>query len=306
VPLSEQLLNTVLNNLDVAVFITDAQGRIQWINAAFTSLYGRPATQVIGREASLLGSLVGRPEGSSSAEGDVVHRRADGSTLNLRLRQEAVFKAGERSPTEIVYVARQRDEADLLRRELRQLQDDLDLARKALTEVVTHDEVTGLYNPRQFRRFVAEEIGRSRRSRRPLSLLLVDVNDWKKLRTAHGEGAADDVLREVAAAVRGNLRPVDRAARHGEGELGVLLPDAFADDAIVVAERLRQLVARKVFSVSNTRGERVDVTVTLSFGVAGLHEGDDAPETLLAAANRALSEAKGRGASCVVAFVDLG
>jgi diguanylate cyclase (GGDEF)-like protein/PAS domain S-box-containing protein len=305
VPLSEPLLHAVLDNLDAAVFVTDLDGRIQWVNAGFSALYGRRPASVIGREASLLGPMVGRPDGALSAEGEVVHHRADGLALRVRLRRQAVT-AENGKVTEIAYIGRMLDEADYLRQELRRLQDDLDIARKALAEVVTHDEVTGLYNPRQLRRFIAEEIGRSRRSRQPLSLLLVDINGWKKLRTEHGDGAADDVLRGVAAVLRGNLRAVDRAARHGEGELGVLLPDAFADDAVQVAERLRQLVASKTFSASSPRGERVDLTVTLSFGVAGLHEGDDAPETLVAAANRALAEAKSRGASCVVAFVDLG
>src|SRR5262249_41929431 len=102
---------------------------------------------------------------------------------------------------------------------------------------------------------------------------------------------------------RSNLRPVDRPARYGGAELAVLLPDTFANDGVQVAERLRGLVseaAARTKSAATTRPK-----VTISVGVAGIHESGKSTEDLHQAENLALKEAKSRGRDAVVAFVDL-
>jgi len=152
-------------------------------------------------------------------------------------------------------------------------------------------------------RLLADEVMRAHRYKHPLSLLLVDVDDLARINAEHGTPMGDEVLRSVAAVLRANVRPVDRPARYGGAELAVLLPDTFATDGVQVAERLRSLVseaAARTKSAATTRPR-----VTISVGVAGIHESEKSAEELLQAADLALKEAKDRGRNAVVAFVDL-
>jgi two-component system cell cycle response regulator len=194
-------------------------------------------------------------------------------------------------------------EVERLRGALRAAEEQLATERAAVRELTVRDELTGLLNRKEMTRLLADEVMRARRYKHPLSLLLVDVDDLARINTEHGTTMGDEVLRSVAAVLRANLRPVDRPARYAGAELAVLLPDTFATDGVQVAERLRALVteaAARTKSAATTRPK-----VTISVGVAGIHESEKSPEELLDAATLALKEAKDRGRDAVVAFVDL-
>lgn len=194
-------------------------------------------------------------------------------------------------------------ELERLRGELRAAQEELANERAAVRELTVRDELTGLLNQKEMTRLLAYEVMRARRYKHPLSLLLVDVDDLARINAEHGSPMGDEVLRSVAAVLRSNLRPVDRPARYGGAELAVLLPDTFANDGVQVAERLRGLVseaAARTKSAATTRPK-----VTISVGVAGIHESEKSGDELLQAATLALKEAKARGRDAVVAFVDL-
>jgi two-component system cell cycle response regulator len=200
-------------------------------------------------------------------------------------------------------IATLRVENERLRAALRAAEDELAAQRAAVRELTVHDDLTGLLNRREMQRLLADEVMRARRYKHPLSLLLVDVDDLARINAEHGTPMGDEVLRSVAAVLRANLRPVDRPARYGGAELAVLLPDTFASDGVQVAERLRSLVtdaAARTKSAATTRPR-----VTISVGVAGIHESEKSPDELLQAAKLALKEAKDRGRDAVVAFVDL-
>jgi diguanylate cyclase (GGDEF)-like protein len=194
-------------------------------------------------------------------------------------------------------------EIERLRGELHAAQDELASERAAVRELTVRDELTGLLNQKEMTRLLDYEVMRARRYKHPLSLLLVDVDDLARINSEHGTPMGDEVLRSVAAVLRSNLRPVDRPARYGGAELAVLLPDTFANDGVQVAERLRGLVseaAARTKSAATTRPK-----VTISVGVAGIHESEKSGGELLRAASVALKEAKARGRDAVVAFVDL-
>jgi diguanylate cyclase (GGDEF)-like protein len=207
----------------------------------------------------------------------------------------------ERSAAETI--AELHAEIERLRGALRAADDQLSTERAAVRELTVRDELTGLLNHKEMTRLLADEVMRARRYKHPLSLLLVDVDDLARINAEHGTPMGDEVLRSVAAVLRANLRPVDRPARYGGAELAVLLPDTFATDGVQVAERLRTLVseaAARTKSAATTRPK-----VTISVGVAGIHESEKSADELLHAATVALKEAKGRGRDAVVAFVDL-
>ena len=206
-------------------------------------------------------------------------------------------------PSDADTIAGLRAEIQNLRSALRAAQNELAAERAAVRELTVRDELTGLLNRKEMTRLLADEVLRARRYKHPLSLLLVDVDDLDRINAEHGTPMGDEVLRSVAAVLRANLRPVDRPARYGGAELAVLLPDTFATDGVQVAERLRGLVseaATRTKSAATTRPK-----VTISVGVAGVHESEKSAEELLQAADLALKEAKDRGRDAVVAFVDL-
>ena len=206
-------------------------------------------------------------------------------------------------PPDAETIAGLRAEIANLRAALRAAQDELASERAAVRELTVRDELTGLLNRKEMTRLLADEVLRARRYKHPLSLLLVDVDDLDRINAEHGTPMGDEVLRSVAAVLRANVRPVDRPARYGGAELAVLLPDTFATDGVQVAERLRSLVseaAARTKSAATTRPR-----VTISVGVAGIHESEKSAEELLQAADLALKEAKDRGRNAVVAFVDL-
>jgi two-component system cell cycle response regulator len=194
-------------------------------------------------------------------------------------------------------------ENERLRTALHLAEEALATERAAVRELTVRDELTGLLNRKEMTRLLGDEVLRARRYKHPLSLLLVDVDDLARINAEHGTPMGDEVLRSVAAVLRANVRPVDRPARYGGAELAVLLPDTFATDGVQVAERLRSLVfeaAARTKSAATTRPR-----VTISVGVAGIHESEKSAEELLQAADLALKEAKDRGRNSVVAFVDL-
>ena len=149
------------------------------------------------------------------------------------------------------------------------------------------DDLTGLYNRRRFDDALANELVRSRTFGAPLSLLLVDLDNFKVVNDEFGHQRGDDVLRRAADLVREHLRDGDIAARLGGDEFAVIAPDTASVGALALAERLRQSFARLRAPA-----------VTASFGVAECVE-DESAEDLLRRADHALYEAKRRGRDCV-------
>jgi diguanylate cyclase (GGDEF)-like protein len=160
--------------------------------------------------------------------------------------------------------------------------------RQAIT-----DELTGLVNRRRFNEALDDEIERSRRLGTTLSVLLADLDDFKRINDRFGHPAGDDALRDFAKLLRVHLREIDVAARLGGEEFAVLLPETDLEGALTVAERLR----RHVDARAGARGS--DVRLTTSIGVAQYRSGTR--EDLLRRADEGLYQAKQQGKNCVVA-----
>jgi diguanylate cyclase (GGDEF)-like protein len=172
-------------------------------------------------------------------------------------------------------------------------------ANSMLRELSVRDGLTGLYNRRHFDERFVLEWRRALRSRRPLSLLLLDIDHFKRLNDQYGHQYGDDCLREVAAILADHTRRAeDLAARFGGEEFVVLLPSLDLAAARRVAEEIRShLVERAIEHKACAAG-----IVTLSVGVAGWTPTEgDLPETMIRCADEALYEAKrgGRDRVCV-------
>jgi diguanylate cyclase (GGDEF)-like protein len=155
------------------------------------------------------------------------------------------------------------------------------------------DELTGLVNRRRFNEALDDEIERSQRLGTTLSVLLADLDDFKRINDRFGHPAGDQALRDFANLLRVHLRDIDVAGRLGGEEFGVILPETDLDGALTVAERLRRHVE------SRSRAGDADVGLTTSVGVAQFRSGSR--EDLLRRADEGLYRAKQRGKNCVAA-----
>lgn len=174
-------------------------------------------------------------------------------------------------------------------------------ASVALENVLLHEQakrqsitdgLTGLWNRRYLNLVLRKEIERAERFRRPLSMLLLDIDHFKRVNDDHGHLAGDEVLVELSRRVMGCIRSqVDTLVRYGGEEFLVLLPETPCDGARVVAEKIRGVVSGEPVA---TRGGGA-IPVTVSLGTACFPQDGRSPQELIAAADAALYRAKARG-----------
>jgi diguanylate cyclase (GGDEF)-like protein len=146
-----------------------------------------------------------------------------------------------------------------------------------------HDPLTDLLNRRSFVRELESEVARARRYDHSVAVLVLDFDGLKALNDKHGHAAGDEALRRVAVTLRRALRDGDHAFRIGGDEFAVLLPEATADDARAVAERIAEEL--RIVPVAH------DWELSMSFGVA-VHDGGDDPAALLRSADDAMYDMK--------------
>lgn len=160
----------------------------------------------------------------------------------------------------------------------------------ALRELATTDELTGVANRRQFLAQAEAELARVQRFGQPAALLMLDLDHFKRINDTHGHAAGDAFLKGFAATVRDALRQVDSVGRLGGEEFAVLLTGCESGDALLFAERLRQLVADLKVSF-----DRLEIAVTVSIGIASMQPADVSAAQALERADAALYRAKAAG-----------
>jgi diguanylate cyclase (GGDEF)-like protein len=163
------------------------------------------------------------------------------------------------------------------------------LATRRLSE---QDGLTGVFNHRYFISLVQQEVQRVQRTGRSLALLMIDIDDFKRINDTHGHPIGDQVLRHVAQLVGRLLRRSDTVARYGGEEFAVLLPEATLEEARSVAETLRSEMERSRVVVPELP---IPLQVRISVGVAALPDDAAVASDLVIAADRGLYEAKRTG-----------
>jgi two-component system, chemotaxis family, response regulator WspR len=179
-------------------------------------------------------------------------------------------------------------------RTLEALKAELEVKNRELELLAVSDGLTGLANRRHFDARLEAEWRRCAREEDPLSIILIDVDFFKKYNDTYGHVLGDDCLRGVAQVLTlGARRPADFAARYGGEEFAVVLPNTTPEGACTVADQLRRLIAERAMPHA---GSTVAPHVTFSMGVAGwVPAADHAPSTLISTADGALYQAKQNG-----------
>lgn len=163
------------------------------------------------------------------------------------------------------------------------------------------DALTGLSNRRLFDYALSREYKRVKREGKALSLLMLDIDYFKKINDSYGHGAGDLVLGELGTLLAASLRGTDVAARYGGEEFAVILPDTGRNEAMMIAERLREEVAGRKFISTG-----IELTITISIGIATYEEKGDAgiasAQALIWAADQALYRAKQLGRNLTIVW----
>ena len=168
--------------------------------------------------------------------------------------------------------------------------DRLREGRQQLEVLLLTDPLTGISNRRHLMEKMEADVRRSRRSNKAFTILMLDVDHFKKFNDRHGHVAGDKALKAVAEVLLKVTREVDHVARYGGEEFLVMLPDTNISGAVKVAERIREQLSKRKLAVG-----KKSVTVTVSAGVAEYPVHGDSPEALIVSADAALYEAKRLG-----------
>ncbi len=167
-----------------------------------------------------------------------------------------------------------------------------------LYEMATTDMMTKLKIHHFFQTILIEEINRSLKYDRPLSLIMADIDHFKNFNDNYGHQAGDEVLKKVASIIKENIRLIDIAARYGGEEFVIILPKTDINEAIIVAERIRSCIEQTFFLFNEK-----SIGVTISMGITQFDSSiDPNKETLIERADKALYHSKKEGRNRVTYF----
>ncbi len=276
---SQSLYRALADNPAYGIFRCNAEGETIAVNQALASMLGYESKEELlaaNHSTELLASfgkesaLVGRSTVAQRIEPvEIEWKRKDGTSLKAQLSGRGAYDdKGEFAGYEIIAV-------DVT--EQRTLEEQLRLQASS-------DSLTGLANHRRLFDVLQAEIGRSNRTAREFSLVLLDLDGLKGINDRFGHLIGDRALCRLGQILRDCCRSIDTAARHGGDEFALVLPETGIADATIVARRICDLLAR----------ETEEPALSVSAGIATLPKDADTIGTLLYAADRALYEMKGR------------
>lgn len=270
----------------VPVIQTDANFNVRYFNMAACNLYGYEPEEIVDAPAAKF-----RPPERIEMMGTFMEERRCEQTAGV-VETDGLHKSGRRIPVSLTF-SPVHDRDDMLSG-WAVICSDLTNQKEAeqeLKRLATTDMLTGLANRLSFHERAGSEISRARRYKRPLVVIMADIDHFKRINDRYGHATGDAALRAVATALQDTLRGAgDFVARLGGEEFAILVPEACGESAAILAERLRSAIERVTVPV----GER-HIAVSASFGVAEWHAAEKTLDAALSRADAALYRAKAEG-----------
>ncbi len=175
---------------------------------------------------------------------------------------------------------------------------DKEVLVQCLHALTAHDGLTRLYKRCAFYTLLEHELVRAQRFDRPASLLLLDIDHFRRVNHTHGHVAGDAVLKRLSELLIRETRAIDRVCRYGGEEITVILPESDLEAASNMAERMRAAVEVLPFGIETG----ASISITVSIGVASFPAHADNAQALVAAADAAMYAAKQGGRNQVVCY----
>lgn len=285
---SERNMSDALNYVDAAIYMKDRQGCYTYANNALLRLRGL-ATFSSRKIGSKLGEAPTDAETLSESDRRVLdqgERSTEEVTIAIGEKQsvflESKYPLVDKKGRIVGLAGILTDVTELIR------------IRRELEQAARTDELTGLFNRRAFFDFADIFLVNARRHGRPLTILIIDIDHFKRINDLFGHPVGDRVLNEVAERMSSAIREVDRIARIGGEEFAVLLPETPLESALEIAGRIR--LALQPIQLQCC----AEVKPTVSIGVATLHPQDQSIHSLYQRADAALYAAKAGGRDQIV------
>jgi len=298
---SEELFRTFMNASPFLSYIKDAAGRLLFYNRSYARRFGISEYAWLGRtDEQLWARATGTPQhrqdldilsGERMVEADERLQRPDGAVTCWKTYK---FPCHD-SAGNLLLAGLAIDITEEMERkqEIERFQEEMQQVNEQLRRLSVTDELTGLRNRRAFEERLVVEFSMSRRRRRELAVLLLDVDDFKHINDRWGHAAGDAVLRRLAAILRTTVRLPDLVARYGGEEFVILLPESGIESGHGFSRRLMQRI----------RSEPWDhAPVTVSIGLAALDDTLNNGFQLVSMADEALYTAKRTGKDRVTAY----
>ncbi len=263
-----ELLQQILHRISVPTFVIDQDHMVTHWNMALEKLTGLPATEVMGTrchwqafypsEKPLMADLVVDNAHEDVVAGFYNEKYRKSSLIDSAYEAEDFFPGLGNEGKWIFFTAAPIPDSsgriigavqtlqDITER--RQAEKEVRESAQRYKELSITDSLTKLFNSRHFFRQLKHEVERADRYRQPLSLLLLDIDNFKQYNDAYGHLEGDKALTVLADVIRKNLRCSDTAYRYGGEEFTVLLPNTEREDVLIVAERLRESFANSILS----------------------------------------------------------
>jgi diguanylate cyclase (GGDEF)-like protein/PAS domain S-box-containing protein len=296
---SEELFRAFMNASPFLSYIKDAAGRLLFYNRSFAQRFGVSEYAWLGRTDEQLWSRkltksmrthdLEVMAGGRMVETEENIRNSDGTVSSLRsFKFPCHDSAGN---VLLAGVAVDVSEEVAHQFELERYHRELEEANDQLRKLAVTDELTGLRNRRSFEERLVMEFSMARRRKRELSVLLIDVDNFKMINDRWGHAAGDEVLRRLGTILRTTVRLPDLPARYGGEEFVVLLPESGEESAMGLARRVMQRVAAE---------EWENEPLTISVGMAAMNESLESGFQLVELADEALYAAKRAGKNRVM------
>ena len=282
-----------------SIIITDADRIIEYANPQFTAITGYSLNEVIGKTSpTFIIDLIPPKIQPDFWQTILSGREWHAETMNRKKNGELYWEYGSISALtdpkgNITHYIAVNEDISIRKA----AEEKIQLLNIELEKLAITDFLTKLYNRRYFMQRSDEECKRASRSHQPLTLLMLDIDHFKKVNDTYGHEAGDLALQHVAEILRSSLREIDILGRMGGEEFAVLMPNTTLEDAVLLAERIRLSITNTVFDTSAQA-----LTLTVSIGAEIFTAEMSGIDELLRNADVALYRAKNSGRNCVVAY----